>query len=148
VWQVIEPGRHSDTCPRGLLIFFFFSLLGSKLSHRPYFMLFEYLHLHRPDGWEGGVRSCRIAHRTKVVVGNIEDGRKEVVDSRCSHVRISSWATLVSIVNGGESAKNISSWPPFIMLNDHDPAFTPERVLALLRNESVPTPPISVARHG
>ena len=83
-----------------------------------------------------------------VVVGNIEGGRTEVVDSRCSHVRISSWATLVSIVNGGESAKNISSWPPFIMLNDHDPAFTPERVLALLRNESVPTPPMAVAGHG
>ena len=68
------------------------------------------------------------------VVGNIEDGRKEVVNPRCSHVRVSSWSTLVGIIHG---AKNASAWPPFLMLDDHNPLFSPEKVLALLRKEDL-----------
>jgi hypothetical protein len=68
-----------------------------------------------------------------IVVGNIEDGRKEEMNPRCSHVRISKRTTLTMALEGRVAT------PPFLMLDDHNKDFTPKAVLALVQNASLGT---------
>jgi hypothetical protein len=66
-----------------------------------------------------------------IVVGNIEDGRREEINARCSHIRINKQSTLMMALQGTLLA------PPFLMLDDHAEAFSPKAVLALVRNASI-----------
>jgi hypothetical protein len=68
------------------------------------------------------------------VVGNIEDGRREEINPRCTHVRISKHATLTMALQGRIAT------PPFLMLDDHNKAFSPEAVLELVQNASLGSP--------
>jgi hypothetical protein len=69
-----------------------------------------------------------------IVVGNIEDGRREEINPRCTHVRISKHATLTMALQGRIAT------PPFLMLDDHNKAFSPEAVLELVQNASLGSP--------
>lgn len=66
-----------------------------------------------------------------VVTGNVEDGRKEAINNRCSHVRINQAKTLVRALEGTLAV------PPFLMLDDHAEAFAPQKVLDLVNNKTV-----------